>query len=128
MEIIELQVHFLSNIFVFYKKNNEKGKLALQMETWMNKEKIIADAFNDLEEERRITKKHISEDICKMSEALSSLKDLSVEGSLIREDLLGLLEFEGNNVHEIDVLMVERRKDEEFGRRFLQTSEKIILQ
>ena len=94
----------------------------------MNKEKIIADAFNDLEEERRITKKHISEDICKMSEALSSLKDLSVEGSLIREDLLGLLEFEGNNVHEIDVLMVERRKDEEFGRRFLQTSEKIILQ
>ena len=98
----------------------------MQLEACLNKNEFISRAFAELEEERRITKKNIGEDIYKMSEALSNLKDLSVEGNLIREDLLGLLDFEGNSIHEVDSLMIERHKDEERSRRFCRSQKTII--
>ena len=55
------------------------------------------------------TMKNMSEDMFKMSEALCRIEDLSVEGKVIREDLLGLLEFESDRMHQIDSLMIERR-------------------
>ena len=68
-----------------------------------------------LDEERKRTINNMSEDIFKMSEALSGIKDLSYEGNIIREDLLGLLVFESDRMHQIDSLMIERIKNS--GRR-----------
>ena len=75
-------------------------------------EKKEKNAFVELEEERKKTIHNVSLDIYKISEALSGIKDLSDEGKIIREDLLGLLEFESDSLHQIDSLMIERRKKE----------------
>lgn len=75
------------------------------------------DYLDSLDEERKRTIKNMSDDIFKMSEALCNIKDLSVEGKIIREDLLGLLIFEADQMHQVDSLMIERIKEENSGRR-----------
>ena len=75
---------------------------------------------NGLDEERKRTINNMSEDIFKISEALCNIKDLSCEGEIIREDLLGLLVFESDKLHQIDSLMIERIKEEKIGRRIFR--------
>ena len=75
------------------------------------------DYLDSLDGERKRTIKNMSDDIFKMSEALCNIKDLSVEGKIIREDLLGLLIFEADQMHQVDSLMIERIKEENSGRR-----------
>ena len=90
---------------------------------------IYQKAQQELEMDRQVTIEHMSDDIFKMSEALCGIKDLSVEGQIIREDLLGLLEFESNRLHQIDSLMIERRKSEFSGRHFFDgTEQKTLIQ
>ncbi len=92
-------------------------------------EQLYVKAQSELEMDRQITINHISDDIYKMSEVLSNIKDLSVEGQVIREDLLGLLEFESTSLHQIDALMIERRKSDFSGRHFFSGNEpEIIIQ
>lgn len=88
---------------------------------------IFEIAKNELNADRQITIENMSNDIFKISEALSSIKDLSIEGQVIREDLLGLLEFESNKLHQVDALMIERRKTDFSGRHFYN-SQKIVIQ
>lgn len=99
------------------------------METTLTSSTLHEKALNDLNADREITKQHMSEDIYKMSEALCGIKDLSIEGQVIREDLLGLLEFEVDRLHQIDSLMIERRKADFSGRHFYSgLHEKHVLQ
>ncbi len=84
----------------------------------MEKDEYVDRAYIELEVDRNKTRENMSRDICSMSEALSRLKNLSIEGNILREDLLGLLEFESNCLHQIDSLMIERRKIESKDNRF----------
>ena len=93
------------------------------METY-EKNAVFASAIKELEAEREKTIRNMSVDICKMSKALCDIDDLSEEGKIIREDLLGLLEFESDKMHQIDSLMIERRKKESSGRRFYKVFDK----
>ena len=82
------------------------------METKINDNSnvIFEQAQFELELDRNLTRENISNDVFKISEALCNIPDLSIEGKIIRDDLLGLLEFENNEIHQIDALMIERRK------------------
>ena len=101
----------------------------MSMETMSRPSSVYEKAQVELNTDRQITIENMSKDIFKISEALCSIKDLSVEGQIIREDLLGLLEFESDKLHQIDSLMIERRKSEFSGRHFLDSSEqKTIIQ
>lgn len=86
----------------------------MTVKSYEERNDCINRAFEELEEERRITRNNLTDDIWKMSNALSEIKDMSIEGNLVREDLLGLLEFEALNVHNIDSLLIERRKEKSF--------------
>lgn len=93
------------------------------------KKYILEREYEELEKERIKTINNMSEDIFKMSEALSGIKDLSVEGNIIREDLLGLLVFESDRIHQIDSLMIERRKKENSScRRICMDTANTIIQ
>ena len=65
----------------------------------------------------------MSEDISKLHDALTSVKDLTPEGEIIRDDLIGLLTFEIDSLHQVDSLMIERRKLNKF-----EIEEKVVLQ
>ena len=82
------------------------------MELDEKKKAIIENAYIDLENERKKTHENMSKDISKISNILYKIKDLSPEGQAIRDDLLGLLEFESDSLHQIDSLMIDRRKQE----------------
>ena len=92
------------------------------------KKYLLEREYEELEKERIKTISNMSEDIFKMSEALSRIKNLSVEGNIIREDLLGLLVFESDRIHQIDSLMIERRKEENspYRRICMDTANTII--
>lgn len=65
-----------------------------------------------LEEDRKITINNMSVDIFKIENALMSITDLSPEGEVIREDLLGLLHFNSDSYVQVDALMIERHRAE----------------
>ena len=65
-----------------------------------------------LQEERETTINNIGIDIFKLETALESVSDLTPEGEIIREDLLGLLYFNSDSYHQVDALMNERKKVE----------------
>ena len=73
---------------------------------------ILENAYIELENERQKTRENMSRDIYKISKALCEMKELSFEGQTIRDDLLGLLEFESDCIHQVDALMIDRRKQE----------------
>ena len=76
------------------------------------KKTAIENAYVELENERKKTRENMSRDIYKISNTLCEIKDLSLEGQAIRDDLLGLLEFESDSIHQVDALMIDRRKHE----------------
>jgi len=76
-----------------------------------------------IEEDRNITRRNMSTDTSKLHDALMSINDLTPEGEIIREDLIGLLMFEIGRLHQIDSLMIERRKLDKF-----ESEEKVVLQ
>ena len=78
-----------------------------------------------IEEDRNITRQNMSTDISKLHDALMAVKNLTPEGEIIREDLIGLLMFETDSLHQIDGLMIERRKIEKFES---ENKEKVVLQ
>ena len=66
--------------------------------------------MTELECERNITIDNMSNDIFKIESILESIEGLTPEGEIIREDLIGLLHFGSDNIHQVDALMIERRK------------------
>lgn len=78
--------------------------------------------MNTLDEERVKTIENISRDSARIYKCLMDLNDLTPEGEIIREDLIGLLFF--NNEQSIDTLMIERRKIE----KNMNEKKKVLLQ
>jgi len=86
---------------------------------------IYKKAKYQLEKDRMITIENMTKDITTIAQALYNIKDLTPEGKVILEDLLGLLEFEINKIHQIDALMIIRRTEEFSGHHWY---DKIVLE
>lgn len=70
----------------------------------------MGDKNKPVDTELCTTADNILIDCEKMRFVLESLTGLSVEGGIIREDLIGLLEFV--DIHQLEQLTIERRKVE----------------
>lgn len=84
-----------------------------------NKSIFLSDV--SLDEDRQITIDNIQKDIERMHSLLMSMENLTPEGEIIRDDLIGLLFFE--NPDQIDSLMIERRKKEKLKFQTYVTSQ-----
>lgn len=83
-------------------------------------------AKNSLEEERSITIHNMSNDTARIYNSLMAITNLTPEGEIIRDDLIGLLLFDTKD--QVDTLMIERRKIERNTFEFNQHTEKRVLQ